>query len=398
MPAPSAPATFAPPVPATAPTLSALKAGARYAQPRPPGSGDAWLLADLARQASAPLVILTAEPVEAQRLAEEIQLFAPDLRVRQLPDWETLPYDAFSPHQDLISERLHTLHSLMTKSVDVLTVPVTTALYRLAPPSFLAAYTFSFKQKDKLNEAALRAQLTLANYNHVTQVTAPGEFCLRGGLIDLFPMGSVVPYRLDLFDDEIETIRSFDVDTQRSLYPVREVQLLPGREFPMDEDARNRFRARFREVFEGDPSRALPYKDIGNGIPFAGVEYYLPLFFEETATLFDYLTEGTVTVTVGDIDDAIQRFNQDTSSRYGFLKSDRERPVLPPSELFLDNETLYARLKDFRRLSLTAGQPHPDFRAARAGAGRPDARAAVRRLRRPARDPGADAQRVRRHA
>ena len=249
-------ATAAPPVPATATTLSALKTGARYAQPRPPGSGDAWLLADLARQAGGPLVILTAEPLEAQRLAEEIQLFAPNLSVRQLPDWETLPYDAFSPHQDLISERLHTLHALMTKSVDVLTVPVTTALYRLAP-SFLAAYTFSFKQKDRLDEAALRAQLTLANYNHVTQVTAPGEFCLRGGLIDLFPMGSVLPYRLDLFDDEIETIRSFDVDTQRSLYPVGEVRLLPGREFPMDEDARNRFRARFREVFEGDPSRAL---------------------------------------------------------------------------------------------------------------------------------------------
>ncbi|CAB3687013.1 transcription-repair coupling factor [Achromobacter kerstersii] len=363
MPTPTSPITAAPPVPATAPTLSALKPGARYAQPRPPGSGDAWLLADLARQASAPLVILTAEPLEAQRLAEEIQLFAPDLRVRQLPDWETLPYDAFSPHQDLISERLHTLHSLMMKTVDVLTVPITTALYRLAPPSFLAAYTFSFKQKDKLNEAALRAQLTLANYNHVTQVTAPGEFCLRGGLIDLFPMGSVVPYRLDLFDDEIETIRSFDVDTQRSLYPVREVQLLPGREFPMDEDSRTRFRARFREIFEGDPSRALPYKDIGNGIPFAGVEYYLPLFFEETATLFDYLTAGTVTVTVGDIDDAIQRFNQDTTSRYSFLKSDRERPVLPPSALFLDSETLYTRLKEFRRLSLSAGEPHPDFRA-----------------------------------
>ena len=252
----------------------------------------------------------------------------------------------------------------MTKSVDVLTVPVTTALYRLAPPSFLAAYTFSFKQKDRLDEAALRAQLTLANYNHVTQVTAPGEFCLRGGLIDLFPMGSVLPYRLDLFDDEIETIRSFDVDTQRSLYPVGEVRLLPGREFPMDEDARNRFRARFREVFEGDPSRALPYKDIGNGIPFAGVEYYLPLFFDETATLFDYLADDTVTVTVGDIDDAMQRFGQDTASRYGFLKSDRERPVLPPSALFLDPETLHGKLKDFRRLALTAGQPHPDFRAA----------------------------------
>ena len=350
-------------IPATAPTLSALKPGARYAQPRPPGSADAFLLTDLARQAGRPLVVLTAAPLEAQRLADEIPQFGPELRVRQLPDWETLPYDAFSPHQDLVSARLQTLHALMQNSVDVLLVPVTTALYRLAPPSFLAAYTFSFRQKDRLDEAALRAQLTLANYTHVTQVTAPGEFCLRGGLIDLFPMGSALPYRLDLFDDEIESIRSFDVDTQRSLYPVREVELLPGREFPMDEAARNRFRARFREVFEGDPSRALPYKDIGNGIAFAGVEYYLPLFFDETATLFDYLPADSIAVTLGDIDDAVLRFTQDTASRYAFLKSDRERPVLPPEALFLDAEALHARFKAFARLALTDSGPHPDFRA-----------------------------------
>src|SRR5690606_31170105 len=351
-------------IPATAATLSALKPGARYAQPRPPGSADAWLLADLARQSNQPIVVLAAAPLEAQRLADEIPQFAPELRVRQLPDWETLPYDAFSPHQDLVSERLQTLHALMQHAVDVLLVPVTTALYRLAPPSFLAAYTFSFKQKDRLDEAALRAQLTLANYTHVTQVTAPGEFCLRGGLIDLFPMGSAVPYRLDLFDDEIESIRAFDVDTQRSLYPVREVQLLPGREFPMDEESRNRFRARFREEFEGDPSRALPYKDIGNGIAFAGIEYYLPLFFDETATLFDYLPANAITVTLGDIDDAVQRFTQDTGTRYTFLKSDRERPVLPPSALFLDSEALHGRFKAFPRLALTDNGAHPDFSSA----------------------------------
>ncbi|SAI73724.1 transcription-repair coupling factor [Bordetella ansorpii] len=351
-------------LPATAATLLALKPGARYAQPRPPGSADGWLLADLARQAGRPLVVFTADPLEAQRLAEEIPLYAPQLRVRQLPDWETLPYDAFSPHQDLISQRLHTLHALMQREVDVLTVPVTTALYRVAPPAFLAAYTFSFRQKDTLDEAALRAQLTLANYTHVTQVTAPGEFCLRGGLIDLFPMGSVLPYRLDLFDNEIESIRSFDVDTQRSLYPVRDVQLLPGREFPMDEESRNRFRARFREVFEGDPSRAMPYRDIGNGIAFAGVEYYLPLFFDQTATLFDYLAPGTITVTLGDIDDAVTRFGQDTASRYSFLKSDRERPVLPPEALFLDKEGLFGHFRDFPRLVLGGERSHPDFAAA----------------------------------
>ncbi|MGE8604740.1 transcription-repair coupling factor [Bordetella trematum] len=363
---PDSPTSFAveTQLPSSSALLAALKPGTRYVQPCPPGSGDGWLLADLARQAARPLVVLTADPLQAQRLADEIPLFAPGLRVRQLPDWETLPYDAFSPHQDLISQRLYTLHALMTQSVDILTLPVTTALYRLAPPAFLAAYTFAFKRGDRLDEAALRAQLTLANYNHVTQVTAPGEFCLRGGLIDLFPMGSAVPYRLDLFDDEIESIRAFDVDTQRSLYPVNEVQLLPGREFPMDEAARNHFRAHFREVFEGDPSRALPYKDIGNGIAFAGVEYYLPLFFDQTATLFDYLSAGTLTVTLGNIEEAIQRFSLDTASRYNFLKSDRERPVLPPQALFLDRDALYAGFKDFARLALSGEGPHPDFCAA----------------------------------
>jgi len=349
-----------PSVPATTTTLAALKPGQRYTQPRPPGSGDACWLADIASRAGKPLVVLTADPLDAQRLTDEIPLFAPGLRVHQFPDWETLPYDSFSPHQDLISERLRTLHALMRKELDVLTVPVTTALYRLAPPSFLAAYTFSFCQGETLDEAALRTQLTLANYSHVTQVTAPGEFCLRGGLIDLFPMGSALPYRIDLFDDEIESIRSFDVDTQRSLYPVREVQMLPGREFPMDESARARFRARFREVFEGDPSRALPYRDIGNGLAFAGVEYYLPLFFEQTATLLDYLDASTLTVTLGDIDDVMQRFAADTASRYAFLSADRERPVLPPATLFLSAEDFYAGLKSFARLALT-GDAHPDF-------------------------------------
>ena len=327
----------------------------------PPGSGDAWLLADMARALGRTVVVLCADPLAAQRLVEEIVLFAPELRVRQLPDWETLPYDGFSPHQDLISGRLRTLHALMQESVDILTVPVTTALYRLAPPEFLAAYTFSFRQGDALDEEGLRRQLTLANYTHVTQVTAPGEFCIRGGLIDLFPMGSVLPYRLDLFDDEIESIRSFDIDTQRSLYPVKEVQLLPGREFPMDETARNQFRARFRELFEGDPSRALPYKDIGNGIAFAGVEYYLPLFFTQTATLFDYLPDNSVIFTLGDISQNIQRFALDTYNRYQFLKADRERPVLAPAALFLDEETLFGHLKAFPRLAFGETDATPDF-------------------------------------
>ncbi len=235
------------------------------------------------------VAIVSADALSAQRLAEEIPWFAPELRVALLPDWETLPYDHFSPHQDLVSERLATLYRVSRGECDVLVVAATTALYRLAPPSYLAAFTFFLKQGETLDVDALRAQLALAGYTHVTQVVSPGEFSVRGGLIDLFPMGSALPYRIDLFDDEIESIKTFDVDTQRTLYPVPNVRLLPAREFPLDDAGRTRFRSRFREVFEGDPSKSPLYKDICNGVVPGGIEYYLPLFFEATATLADYL-------------------------------------------------------------------------------------------------------------
>lgn len=341
--------------------LQALKVGQRFLQPLPPGSGDALVLAELAKCSSKCVIVFCTDPLDAQRLSHEIPLFGPELTVQQFPDWETLAYDSFSPHEDLISARLKALNALLNNEVNVLTIPVSTALYRLAPPSFLAAHSFSFKQGEKLDEKQLKEQMVLANYNHVTQVTAPGEFSIRGGLIDLFPMGSVLPYRLDLFDDEIESIRAFDADSQRSLYPVKKIDLLPGREFPLTEEARHTFRANFREYFEGDPSRALPYKEIGNGVAFAGVEYYLPLFFEQTATLFDYLPSDSLLVTHGMLPLAIQSFHQDTLQRYHFLKSDPERPVLAPEHLFLDENDFFTALKDFARLDLQAKDLHPDF-------------------------------------
>jgi transcription-repair coupling factor (superfamily II helicase) len=332
------------------------KPGTRFALPTLYGSSDAYALAVAGLELKSHkqmLTVIVANASDGQRLQDEIPWFAGDkLSCHLLPDWETLPYDAFSPHQDLVSERLATLHEIQNGECDVLIVPATTALVRLAPPSFLAAYTFFFKQGEKLDEAKLKAQLTLAGYTHVSQVMSPGEYSVRGGLIDLFPMGSALPYRLDLFGDEIETIRTFDADTQRSLYPVREVRLLPGREFPMDEPARTSFRSRWRERFEGDPSRSVVYKDIGSGIASAGIEYYLPLFFEETATLFDYLPAHATLALVGDIDAAIKRFWLDTQSRYRFLKSDRDRPILPPDELFLSDEAFFTLAKPYPRLAI----------------------------------------------
>ncbi|GAA0435002.1 transcription-repair coupling factor [Massilia aurea] len=332
------------------------KAGHRFVLPLLHGSSDAYALAVAALALKAQgqmLTVVVANASDGQRLLDEIPWFADGkLACHLLPDWETLPYDAFSPHQDLVSERLATLHEIRNGQCDVLMVPATTALVRLAPPSFLAAYTFFFRQGERLDEVRLKAQLTLAGYTNVSQVMSPGEYSVRGGLIDLFPMGSALPYRLDLFGDEIESIRTFDADTQRSLYPVREVRLLPGREFPMDEAARTGFRGRWRERFEGDPSRSPIYRDIGNGIAAAGIEYYLPLFFDSTSTLLDYLPDGASLALIGDIEGAINRFWMDTESRYRFLKSDRERPILEPTELFLSAEQFFTCIKPHGRWNI----------------------------------------------
>ncbi len=313
------------------------------------------------------LAIVTAEPSDTQRLADELPFFAPGIRVAVFPDWETLPYDTFSPHQDLISERLATLWRLWShtqtgnqatqRDVDVVLLPATTALTRLAPPSFLAGTTFHFKQKTRLDEARLKSQLTLAGYQHVSQVVSPGEYAVRGGLIDLFPMGSLVPYRVDLFDDEVDSIRTFDPDSQRSLYPVPEVRLLPGREFPMDEAARTAFRARWREKLDGDPTKSRIYKDIAAGIATAGIEYYLPLFFEQTASIFEYFGEQASVVLHGTVDESIERFWADTRDRHRFLQHDPERPILPPEQLFLKPEDFFALTHAHPTLSLRGVEP-----------------------------------------
>ena len=340
--------------------LPTLVTGKRFTLPKPLGSGDALLLAQIALAqvgGNRLLAIVCANPADTQRLADEMPFFAPTLRVALFPDWETLPYDTFSPHQDLISERLATLWRVKNGDLDVVLLPATTALTRLAPPAFMAGYTFHFKQKMRLDEAGLKAQLTLAGYQHVSQVVSPGEYAVRGGLIDLFPMGSAVPFRVDLFGDEVDSIRTFDPDTQRSLYPVPEVRLLPGREFPMDEPARTAFRARWRERIEGDPTKSRIYKDMASGLASGGIEYYLPLFFEETATVFDYFGASATLVLHGEVDDALSRFWVDTRERHRFLQHDKERPLLPPEDIFLKSEDFFSKTRDHRTLALRGDEP-----------------------------------------
>ena len=305
-------------------------------------------------------MVVCAHATDTQRLCDETKWFDPGLRTLLLPDWETLPYDHFSPHSDLVSERLATLHQISRSEFDVVFVPAATALYRLGPPSYLAAYTFFLKEGVALELAALRKQLALAAYSHVSQVVAPGEFCVRGGLVDLFPMGSALPYRIDLMDDKVESIRTFDVDTQRTLYPVKEVRLLPAREFPLDEAGRNRFRSRWREVFEGDPTRSATYKDVSTGIAPAGIEYYLPLFFETTATLFDYLPEGATLALHHDVHAAALEFWRDAQSRHRLLGGDRSRPILPPADLFLSAEEFFIAAAAMPRIEIAAASAASD--------------------------------------
>ena len=339
---------FVPALPSTA----SLKPGQRLSLPALAGSSDALAVAALA---DGPMqVLVTANPLDALRLGDELAWFAPQLRVCILPDWETLPYDTLSPHQDLVSERLATLYTISRGEADVVLVPASTALYRLAPPAYLAAHTFFVKRGENLGSDAFREQMTVAGYEHVTQVVRPGEYSVRGGLIDLFPMGSPLPYRIDLFDDEVDTIRTFDPDTQRTVYPVDQIRLLPAREFPMDEAGRTGFRSRFRERFEGDPSRVSLYKDVSNGVAPAGIEYFLPLFFDDTATLFDYLPEQCRVLIHGDVPAAIEDFWRDTQSRYDLLKGDRGRPVMAPRDLFLDQENFFTQLAAYGRVQFDA--------------------------------------------
>ncbi|HEX8961387.1 MAG TPA: transcription-repair coupling factor [Rhodocyclaceae bacterium] len=349
-------------LPALLPQLASLghpKPGSRIELPPLAGSADALAIAQSAGGGRL-LVVIAASPLDAQRLQEEIAWFAPQLRVHLLPDWETLPYDSFSPHQDLISERLATLHAVVRGECDALIVAASTALARLAPPTFLSAHTFFLKKGDQLKLDNLREQLALGGYQPMTQVVAAGEYSVRGGLVDLFPMGTQLPFRIELFGDEVETIRTFDVDSQRTLYPVPEIRLLPAREFPLGEAGRTKFRQRFRETFEGDASRIALYKDVSNGALPAGIEYYLPLFFDETVTLFDYLPKDATLLLHRDIPAAIAEFWHDLKGRHDMLKGDRSRPVMAPMELYLTDEQFFVAANRFARIALPAGgEPGP---------------------------------------
>ncbi|RDS81181.1 transcription-repair coupling factor [Dyella monticola] len=318
----------------------------------PHGSARALLIAEAARSHEGLLVAVTRDTQRAHALEDELRLFAGTLPVLHFPDWETLPYDVFSPHPDIVSQRVATLYQLPSVTRGVLVVPASTLMQRIAPRSHITGSGLMLHKGQKLDLATEQRRLEACGYRHVPQVAEPGDFAVRGALIDIFPMGASAPYRVELFDDEVESIRSFDPETQRSQQQVEKVELLPAREFPVTDDAAKAFRNRLRERFPIDVRRCPLYQDMKEAVTPGGIEYYLPLFFENTATLFDYLAGDALFVLGEGTHEASEQFWVQTAERYDQRAHDIERPVLPPAELYLSPEQLREQLNKRLRVEV----------------------------------------------
>lgn len=322
------------------------------------GAAQALAITKAAQAHNGPLIVITNDTAQAYQLEKEILFFNDDetLEVHLFPHWETLPYDHFSPHQDIVSKRLETLYLLSKKQAGVFLIPVSTLLQRLAPVEYVGQYLLYLKKGQQLDPTEFRRKLEKAGYLHVGQVMSHSEFCVRGSIIDLFPMGSDKPFRVDMFDDEIDSIRYFDPSTQRSLEPVNEIRLLPAREFPTDKDAITRFRSKYLEHFEQaniNQQESVLYQ-VSKGTMPGGVEYYLPLFFEQTATLFDYLHEDAIFTYTDNLSPASDKFWADLGHRYEQYQFNLARPLLAPEHLFISPQQLHTELKKWPSAKITA--------------------------------------------
>jgi transcription-repair coupling factor (superfamily II helicase) len=343
----------------------------------PHGSARALLVAEAAQSHSGLLVAVTRDTQRAHALEDELRIFAGTLPVLHFPDWETLPYDVFSPHPEIVSQRIATLYQLPGVKRGVLVVSAATLMQRIAPRTHITGSGLMLSKGQKLDLAVEQRRLEASGYRHVPQVAEPGDFAVRGALIDIFPMGAAEPYRVELFDDEVESIRSFDPETQRSQQQVEKVELLPAREFPVTDEAAKAFRSRLRERFPIDVRRCPLYQDMKEGVTPGGIEYYLPLFFEQTATLFDYLADDAMFVLGEGTAEASEQFWLQTAERYDQRAHDIERPVLPPGELYLSPEQLREQLNKRLRVevvdsshehAVSAGtQPAPELPLNRKG-------------------------------
>jgi len=315
----------------------------------------AWYIARAADVHDGPLLVIARDNHGANQIESDLRTLlgsASDLPVVAFPDWETLPYDAFSPHPDIISQRLAALHQLPTLRRGIVVVPVQTVLQHLAPLKYIIGGSFDLKVGQRLDLDAEKRRLEAAAYRNVPQVMDPGDFAVRGGLLDVFPMGAEAPLRIELLDEDIDSIRAFDPESQRSLDKVDAVRMLPGREVPLDELSVSRVLATLRERFDVDTRRSALYQDLKSGLAPAGVEYYLPLFFDQTATLFDYLQANALPVIAPGVGEAAASFWAQTQNRYEQRRHDVERPLLAPTELYLSPEALNARLNTLPRIEV----------------------------------------------
>ncbi|MCC7412254.1 MAG: transcription-repair coupling factor [Gammaproteobacteria bacterium] len=344
----SSESVLAPPLPA--------HTGERLCWHRLAGGAATLALACAVRRHKAPVLALCADTLRADRMAAELEFFLdndPATPVLRFPDWETLPYEQFSPYQDIISERLATLAGLPHARHGVLVAATAPILHRLPPRSFVAAHSFMLELGEHLDRDAFQARLDEAGYRRTGQVLEHGDYAIRGALVDVFPMGAEQPFRIDLFDEEIEGIRLFDAETQRSTEAVAKVRVLPAREFPLTDAAVSRFRSAWRARFPGNPARSTLYTDVSNRFAPAGIEYYLPLFFEQTESLFDFLPADTLVVVDEGVAEQAQRFSAEVAERYERLRHDVERPILPPAELFYEPEWIPRSLARFAVVEIT---------------------------------------------
>lgn len=319
-----------------------------------PGSSASLAVGNLAIQQNTPLLIIAPDMHAAARYRRELAFFTghTDLPILQFPDWETLPYDHFSPHEDLISDRLSTLYRLPKLQNGIIVAALPTLMHRVVPRQYIESQTFLLSVGEKLDLIHIRQQLIAGGYRNVSEVMEHGEFAFRGSIIDIYPMGSTLPFRIELFDDSIETIRTFDTDTQRSIEKMQEIRLLPAHEYPLSEDGITHFRQAWRARFAGNPLDSPLYEHISAGNATPGIEYYLPLFFEKTETFFDYLPENTVIVLCKKLQDKATEFWKEASHRYEQLRYDTTRPLCEPKELFLPVDQCFAKLKPFKQIIL----------------------------------------------
>lgn len=319
------------------------------------GSSPALAIANTVLESDKRLIVVTNDTPSALKLEREIAYFLKhtNCKVSVFPDWETLAYDTFSPHQDIISQRLETLYELTQPGHDIYIFPVTSLLQKIAPVQYLGQYVLFLKNGQKLNVESFRGNLNKAGYSSVSQVMEHGEYSVRGSILDLFPMGSQSPLRIDLFDDEIDSIREFDPDSQRSGDKIDKVRLLPGNEFPTNKQGIEQFKYNYKAKFDTNLGKGSIFHDVSSGIMPAGIEYYLPLFFEETANIFDYINQNTLFLTIGDLTEAINFFLTDVNERYEQHRWDPLKPLLSPADLYLRVEELNAQLKSWPRINIS---------------------------------------------